>query len=118
MAADIGTLSTPVSVRSSIELKARLTIVNPGPGDLALRRGSLELPMLAVEVRDAAGRRVNPVPPPVPRPEDAQLIRLLAAESLVRDYGLHIYSPELAPGTYTLHCLVVACAAVTFEVAP
>jgi hypothetical protein len=116
--ADIGILSAPVSVRSSIELKARLTIANPGPDDLSLRRGNVELPMLAVEVRDAAGRRVNPVPPPVPRSEDAELIKLQASESLVRDYPLHIYSPELAPGTYTLHCLVVACAAVTFTVAP
>lgn len=113
-----GTLSAPVSVRSSIELKAQLTITNPGPGELAVRRGAVDLAMLALEVRDVAGRRVNPIPPPVPRPEDADVLTLRPGESLVRDYPLHIYSPALPAGTYTLNCLVVACAPHTFTVAP
>jgi hypothetical protein len=112
-----GTLEAPVSVRSSHELKARLTITNPGPDDMVLTRGALDLPMLALEVR-AAGKRVNPIPPPVPRPEDADRIVIKPGDSLVRDYMLNIFSPELPPGDYELHCLMVACRAAPFTVTP
>lgn len=111
-----GSLSAPTNVSSSRDLKVQLTVTNPGPADLTLTRGALELPMLALEVRDAAGKRVNPLPPPVPRPEDATTVTLRPGETQVRDYLLTMFSPELPAATYTLHCLVVTCEPVSFNV--
>lgn len=116
-ATNLGVIDAPVSVRSSSELKARVTITNPGPGELTLTRGALDLPMLALEVRKD-GARVNPIPPPVPRPEDSERVVIAAGASLVRDYLMNVYSPELPAGEYTLHCRMVSCAPVTFTVAP
>ncbi len=116
-ATHVGVIDAPVSVRSSHELKARVTITNPGPGELTLTRGALDLPMLALEVRKD-GQRVDPIPPPVPRPEDSERVVIAAGASLVRDYMMNVYSPELPAGEYTLHCLMVSCAPASFAVAP
>lgn len=112
-----GVIDAPVSVRSSSELKARVTITNPGPGDLTLTRGALDYPMLALEVRKD-GARVNPLPPPVPRPEDSERVVIAAGASLVRDYLMNVFSPELPAGEYTLHCMMVSCLPHRFTVAP
>ena len=113
-----GVLTAPATVRSSTELTAHLVITNPGPDELRLTRGALELAMFALEVHDAADQRVPTVPPPVPLPEDAEPVVLAAGGKAERDYGLHIFSPPLPAGRYTLHCRVVACAPVRFTVAP
>ena len=113
-----GVLTAPATVRSSAELTAHLVITNPGPDPLVLTRGALELAVLALEVRDATDQRVPTIPPPVPLPEDGERVTLAAGQALVRDYQLDVFSPPLAPGTYALHCRMVACAARTFTVAP
>ena len=111
-------LTTPARVRSSAELTAHLVITNPGPGELVLTRGALELAVLALEVRDAHEQRVPTMPPPVPRPEDGDRVVLGAGEVLERDYRLDVFSPPLAAGTYALHCRMVACAPRPFTVGP
>lgn len=113
-----GVLTGPASVRSSADLAAHLVITNPGPDDLTLTHGAVDLAVLAVEVRDASDARVPTMPPPVPRPEDAERIVLRPGEQLVRDYRLDVFSPPLAAGRYTLHCRMVACAPLAFTVAP
>lgn len=113
-----GVLTAPAAVRSSAELTAHLVITNPGPGELVLTRGAVDLPVLALEVRDARDARVPTIPPPVPRTEDAERIVLAPGQTLERDYPLDVFSPPLAPGAYTLHCNMVACAPRPFTVAP
>jgi hypothetical protein len=113
-----GVLTAPTTVRSSAELTAHLVIHNAGPDALTLTRGSVDLAVLALEVRDANGQRVPTVPPPVPRPEDAEPIVLAPGETLERDFQLDVFSPSLPAGTYALHCRVVACAPWRFTVAP
>lgn len=117
-AAFVGVLTAPATVASSQALAARLVITNPGPAPLELTRGALDLAVLAVEVYDAAERRVPTIPPPVPRPEDAEPIAIAPGEALTRDYALAVFSPPLPPGRYTLRCRVVACAPQPFVVAP
>lgn len=113
-----GVLTVPSSVGSSAALTAHLVITNPGPDELVLTRGALELAVLALEVRDGQDQRVPTMPPPVPRPEDSERVVLAAGEVLVRDYRLDVFSPPLAPGTYALHCRMVACAPRPFTVGP
>ena len=69
-------------------------------------------------VTGARDQQVPTVPPPVPRPEDSERIVLGPGQSLTRDYGLAVFSPPLPPGTYALHCRMVACAPRPFTVAP
>ena len=113
-----GVLTAPATVASSAELTAHLAITNPGPDPLVVTRGALDLAALAVEVRDADDRRVPTIPPPVPRPEDAEAIAIAPGQALARDYRLDVFSPPLPPGRYTLHCRVVVCAPRPFVVAP
>lgn len=113
-----GVLTVPATVASSAALTAHLRIDNRGAAPLRLTRGPLELAVLAVEVRDAAGQRVPSIPPPVPQPEDAEELELAPGQHLDRDYALDVFSPPLPPGRYQLVCQVVACAPVTFTVAP
>ncbi|HVV84075.1 MAG TPA: hypothetical protein VHE35_13460 [Kofleriaceae bacterium] len=113
-----GVLTAPAVVRSSAELTAHLVITNPGPDELVLTHGAVELAVLAVEVRDARDQRVPTVPPPVPRAEDAERLVLQPGQTLERDYRLDVFSPPLAPGDYALHCRMVACAPRRFTVAP
>lgn len=113
-----GVLTAPATVRSSAELTAHLVITNPGPDEMVLSHGAVDLAVLALEVRDARDQQVPTVPPPVPRPEDSERIVLGPGQSLTRDYGLAVFSPPLPPGTYALHCRMVACAPRPFTVAP
>jgi hypothetical protein len=113
-----GVVTAPATVGSSAELTAHLVIRNPGPDALALTRGAVDLAVLALEVRDAHDQRVPTMPPPVPRPEDAEQIVLAPGETLERDFRLDVFSPPLPPGTYALHCRVVTCAPWRFTVAP
>lgn len=114
----VGVLTAPATVAGSTALSAHLAITNPGPDPLVVTRGALDLAVLAVEVRDADDRRVPTIPPPVPRPEDAEAVTLAPGETLARDYRLDVFSPPLPPGRYTLRCRVVACAPQPFVVAP
>ena len=111
-------LTAPAVIHAPGELAVHLVITSRGPDDLVLTRGAVDLDQLALEVRDARGERVPTIPPPVPRPEDAERLVLRAGETLERDYRLDVFSPPLPPGRYTLHCRMVACAPRPFTVAP
>ncbi len=113
-----GVVTAPATVAASTALTAHLVITNPGPDELVLHRGAVDLAVLALEVRDARDQRVPTIPPPVPRPEDAEPIALAPGASLTRDYQLDVFSPPLPPGRYALHCRMVACAPWPFTVAP
>ena len=113
-----GALSVPATVRSSDELTAALTITNRGAAALSLAQGPLEIAVLALEVHDATGARVPTIPPPVPSPDDVTPVAIAPGASITRRYRLAVFSPPLAPGRYTVHCRIVACAPAGFEVAP
>jgi hypothetical protein len=76
--------------------------------------------MFAIEVRDASGKAVPTIPPPVPREGDDDPVDLNALRVLPPPfrYRLNIFSPPLAPGTYTLVCKAIPCAPVTVRVGP
>jgi hypothetical protein len=58
--------------------------------------------VLFLEVLDAAGRHVPPVPPSVP-PSEMDIVSLAPRAGRVFAHSLGIFSPPLAPGDYRVH---------------
>jgi hypothetical protein len=62
-------------------------------------------PVLVLEVRDAAGKRMPTVPPPLPdKPDVAKwhMVRLKPGAKAEYHLSMGIFSPPLPPGTYTV----------------
>jgi hypothetical protein len=62
---------------------------------------TLSVAQLSVDVLDASGRRMATVPPPVP-PETPRIDLLGQDQPRTFRVALGVFSPELAPGTYTV----------------
>jgi hypothetical protein len=64
--------------------------------------------VLALEVRDDAGKVVPPVPPPVPTPKNVMVVLAPGKEYSV-SYGMNHFVPALAPGVYRVRVRLPDC---------
>jgi hypothetical protein len=71
---------------------------------------------LMLEVRDARGRAVPTVPPPVPT---GATVTIAPGQTAQRTFRLNVFDPPLRPGRYTVHFrgAVIVGAPVAFTVA-
>jgi hypothetical protein len=72
---------------------------NGSDRDVRVNKQVIESSILALEVRDAAGKVIAPVPPPVPA-GNPEFVIIPAGKAYSRSYELAVFSPPLAPGNY------------------
>lgn len=72
-------------------------LVNSTPNPIEVMALVLESPQLLLEVTDTRGKRVDPVPPPVPRDER---VKIAPGEHKTVKVTLAIFSPHLPSGDY------------------
>jgi hypothetical protein len=119
----VGTLVVvgPQPTRDPSTLSLSATVRNDAHQSWLVPVVPLSIAQLSVDVRDAHGRRVPTVPPPVPRPGDDRREPLASGQSRTFVLSLGVFSPPLPPGTYTADWGEregIAAAPVTFVVAP
>ncbi len=119
----VGTLQVvgpqPAHDPSALSLSA--SVRNDAPETWLAPVVPLGIAQLSVDVRDASGRRMPTIPPPVPHPDDDRREPLGQGQSRTFVLSLNVFSPPLPPGTYTVDLGEregIACAPVTFVVAP
>lgn len=102
-------LAIPSSpVRDARDLVVSASILNDGSRPARLNAAFLAIPAVVLEVRDGAGHRVAPAPPPVPPPDDGEAGRevLAPGEVLSFDYsGGALFGTTPHPGTYSVRFL-------------
>ena len=102
---------------ADVEIKCRIQNVSTSP--IQLDTFPLGSAILSVDVFDASGKRIPPIPPPMPpHPDDAHryLKILRPGRSLRETYSLYVFSPPLRPGTYTARMRGIHSNEVTFTI--
>lgn len=105
---------------SSIVAKLDCRIANTSDAAIEVDTFPFGSAILMLEVCDADGKRVPTIPPPMPpRAEDAaKYVRTLPpGEAFTKTLSLHVFSPPLAPGTYTARVTGMASNVVKFTIA-
>ncbi|UJR83524.1 hypothetical protein [Sandaracinus amylolyticus] len=100
----VGTLEIvgPQPARHAAGLQLRATVRNDAHQTWCAPVVPLSIAQLSVDVYDPSGRRVPTIPPPVPRPDDDRCEPLEQGRSRTFVISLGVFSPDLAPGTYTV----------------
>jgi hypothetical protein len=90
----------PARTRAGSADEIRITIENVGQKPETLSLFALAVPQLALDVFDAQGRVVPPMPPPMP-PEQMDTAQLAPGATRTFTLTLQAFSPPLAPGRYS-----------------
>lgn len=104
---------------SSVEGSLTATVTNHGPGPAELRMIVLAEGILSLDIFDASGKRIPTIPPsmpPTPEEDRAATEWLQPGESKTIHYSLHMFSPELPPGTYRAKLRGLASNEVSFTI--
>ncbi len=118
----VGTLAIvgPQPARSVSELTLRAMVRNDAHQTWRAPVFELATAQLSIEVRDASGRVMPTIPPPVP-PAEAPRELLGSGQSRTFHLSLNVFSPELPPGRYTVRWGArqgIASTPVEFVIAP
>lgn len=79
--------------------KVKVVLRNKTDKAVSVDKQTLESGILALDVFDAAGKRIPTIPPPIPRPLPEVLV-IPAGGEHAQSYDLNFFSPALKPGIY------------------
>ncbi|MBW2454856.1 MAG: hypothetical protein JRI68_10110 [Deltaproteobacteria bacterium] len=98
-----------------------VTIRNDGAEPATLQMDILRSGILSLDVFDADGKRIPTIPPPMPlTPEEMKRAQetLPPGQSRKLTYTLHMFSPQLPPGQYTVRMRGMPSNAARFTIRP
>ena len=81
------------------DVEVTVALTNPTSHVVDVAARAIDSAVLLVDVRDAAGRHVATVPPPVP---DGTMVHFAPGETRVVKVRLNVFSPALAAGNYVV----------------
>jgi hypothetical protein len=114
----VATLATERSVVSTgADFVVTVAIENRSTGPREINAFVAASPILLLEVRDAAGRRVPPIPPSMPPPQP-EMLTLPPRGGRTFLHLMNVFSPPLRAGSYTLRVVdsAIASAELPFHV--
>lgn len=98
-----------------------VTIRNDGAEPATLAMDVLRSGILSLDVYDGDGKRIPTIPPPMPL-TDEEMERaketLLPGQSRELTYTLHMFSPQLPPGEYTVRMRGMPSNTARFTIRP
>ncbi|MBN1532397.1 MAG: hypothetical protein JXA20_07030 [Spirochaetes bacterium] len=101
------------------EAMLRCLLVNNGKSDVTVDLWTVGQPMYVLDVTDESGKRIPAIGPstPVGPEERKKYLKVLGpGERMDLEYTLHIFSPELPPGRYTVTMPGVPSNTVRFRI--
>ncbi len=109
------------SFSTSRHAKVFVTITNTGDEKIEINLWNLGQSQLALEIRNERNERMLTIGPSTPqRPEVmARYLKSLApGHTETIEYNLNIFSPELAPGTYSVKMFSIPSNTARFSIRP
>ncbi|BDS09761.1 hypothetical protein [Aureispira anguillae] len=103
--------------QSSRTLQVKAVIMNHSAQTLKLNSRVLNDPILALNVLNQQGQRMPTIPPSLPPTEkEVKSILIKSMETYLISYNLHIFSPPLPKGYYTIQMKNMPSNNVHFEI--
>ena len=97
----LASYSGPARFAAGAQATITFTLQNVGKAPEKLNLFVLAIPSLTLDVRDAQGQRLSPMPPPVP-PREMAMATLAPGAKRTFTLSLDAFSPPLSPGHYTV----------------